>query len=232
MSEATATNPTPESILTDPAPAASPGGDAAAAGAVQPGAKELVPDPAKTAKENAAAKAEHAKAKPADDAAEDKVPQDGKYEFKMPEGVELDAALAEALSPQLKELGIGQAGAQKLVDKYIEAQTKQAEATAANWTKIQEEWVSSARADKEIGGDKFDASVAGARRILDDPRFGSPELKEYLNASGGGNHPELIRLLARVGNAISNDKPEGSGASAPLKQDSLTVLYPNDTKGN
>lgn len=148
------------------------------------------------------------------------VPEDGKYEFEMPEGVELDAALAEKAAPILKEQNITRAQANALAKLVAEDRKAQFE----KWSETQENWVKQAKSDKEFGGDKFDTSIKGARSILE--KFGTPELKEYLTASGGGNHPEMIRFMARVGNAISDDKPVGSETPAGSKpKDAAEILY-------
>src|SRR5690606_1430761 len=69
--------------------------------------KEYVPDPNKSAEENARLKAEHDKNKPADKSNDpaDQVPPDGKYELTMPEGVEVDQELLSAMSPKLHAKG-------------------------------------------------------------------------------------------------------------------------------
>ncbi len=190
--------------------------------------KEYQDDPAKSAEENAAAKAEHDKTKPApaDDPAA-KVPEDGKYDLKMPDGVELDTELAEALGPEFKELGLTHAQAQKLVDKYIGIQQARAGKQSDDFGKIVEGWADTAKKDPEIGGDKWDGSVLAARRAVD--RLGTPALKEYLNASGGGNHPELIRFMAKAGAMIAEDNPASGGAGGAGKPaEAAYTLFPSD----
>jgi hypothetical protein len=59
------------------------------------------------------------------------------------------------------------------------------------------EWIDETKADKEIGGDKLDATLATAKRALD--AYGSPQFIEMLNQSGLGNHPEVVRFCAKVG---------------------------------
>ncbi len=122
-----------------------------------------------------------------------------KYEFTPPEGQELDANALAVFEPIAKELGLSQEQAQKLVDIYPQIQQQQAEA----WSKQVADWGEQVKADKEIGGDKFNASVGAAQRALD--QFGNPELREYLNASGLGNHPALVRFCAKVGKAMAED---------------------------
>ena len=41
-------------------------------------------------------------------------------------------------------------------------------------------------------------------------RFGTPGLRAFLTESGGGNHPEVIRFMARVGNAIAEHTKDSS----------------------
>lgn len=188
--------------------------------------KEYVPDPAKSDEENAAAKAEHDKAKPADDAA-DTVPEDGKYDLKMPEGVEVDQAMLDQFAPTFKELGLTTKQAQALADKFIEAQAKQGEAQAQNWAKLTGEWVDQAKADPEIGGAKWDATVKNASGVV--KRFGNDAFRDYLNASGAGNHPEMIRFMAKVGAMIGEDRPAISeNPGKKIAQDTAAILYPDD----
>lgn len=207
--------------------------------------KEYQDDPAKTPEQNAAAKAEHDKTKPA--ATDDKndpanqVPADGKYSLTMPDGVELDAELADALGPEFKDLGLTNAQANKLVGKYIETMQKRAEAHASSpegaWSAAAheyfkangtpEKWADTAKADKEIGGDKWDGTVQNATRFT--KKFGTPALKEFLNASGGGNHPELIRVFAKAGELIREDNPPSGGQGGAGKPaDASAILFPND----
>lgn len=124
-----------------------------------------------------------------------------KYEFKAPEGVEqLDPQALAVFEPIAKELGLSQEQAQKLVDIYPQIQQQQAEA----WSKQVTDWGDQVKADKEIGGDKLTASVGQAQKALD--QFGTPALRDYLENSGLGNHPELVRAFAKVGKMMSEDK--------------------------
>lgn len=193
--------------------------------------KEYVNDPAKSDADNAAAKAEHDKTKPADDkdknAAADKVPEDGKYTLAMPEGVEVDQELVDAVSPRFKELGLTQKQAQALTDDFIKVQTARAAKQGETWGNTIQKWVDDAKADKEIGGDKWDGTVKDAMRAVN--ALGTPALKEYLQASGGGNHPELIRVFAKAGKLIKEDDPAKGGAEGAGKPaDAAHVLFPND----
>lgn len=144
--------------------------------------------------------------KPADKSEDEERKQEGapeKYEFTAGEGVELDADALKDFEPVARDLNLTNEQAQKLVDAYPKilagVQQRQAEA----WQKQTEGWAETVKADKEIGGDKLTANLSAAQRALD--QFGTPELKEYLNATGLGNHPDLVKTFVKIGKAMSED---------------------------
>ncbi|MCK7030066.1 peptidase [Enterobacter kobei] len=127
-----------------------------------------------------------------------------KYEFKPAEGQELDTAALEQFEPIARELNLSNEQAQKMVDLYgtkILPMVQQQQAEA--WQKTTEQWAEDVKADKEIGGDKLTANLSAAQRALD--LFGSPALKEYLEGTGLGNHPELVKTFIKIGKAMSED---------------------------
>jgi len=205
---------------TTPAAVVDTPGDGTASGDSANGdnpAGEEKPGTEKTAEELAAEKAEKDLA---DKAEKDKKPAaPEKYNFAAPEGQALDANALAVFEPIAKELGLTQEQAQKLVDIYPQIQQQQAEA----WSKQIADWGEQVKADKEIGGDKFNASVGLAQRALD--QFGNPELREYLNASGLGNHPALVRFCAKVGKSMAEDSfvmPNQGG-----QRSAADILYGN-----
>ncbi|ENR4995108.1 TPA: peptidase [Enterobacter roggenkampii] len=145
--------------------------------------------------------------KPADKPAEEKdQKQEGapeKYEFTAGEGVELDTEALKDFEPVARDLNLTNEQAQKLVDAYPKilagVQQRQAEA----WQAQTEQWAADVKADKEIGGDNLTANLSAAQRALD--LFGTPELKEYLNTTGLGNHPDLVKTFVKIGKAMSED---------------------------
>jgi hypothetical protein len=130
-------------------------------------------------------------AAPAAAKADEPVGAPEKYEaFTAPEGVNLSDAHVEQFATMARELNLPQDGAQKLVDMTLRAQIASEAA-----------WKDAAKVDPEIGGDKHAEHLAVAKTALD--KFGSDALKASLGTFG--SHPEVIRLLYRVGQAISQD---------------------------
>lgn len=154
--------------------------------------------------------------KEGDKPAEPKVPE--AYDFKMPEGVELDKAAADEFGTIAKEMGLTQEQAQKVADVGAKMAQRQAEQHA----QLVESWVTQVKTDKEIGGDKLDENLGVARKAMD--AFGSPELKDLLNSSGLGNHPAVIKAFFKAGKAISEDgfvkgaPPAGVNSNDPAKK--------------
>ncbi|MBC5790647.1 peptidase [Providencia sp. JUb39] len=124
-----------------------------------------------------------------------------KYEFTAGEGQELDKEAIAAFEPIAREIGLSNEQAQKIVDVYgstiIPQIAKQQEAA---WQKQVTEWAETVKEDKELGSVE---SIGNAQKAMD--QFGTPELKQYLNDSGLGNHPELFRIFSRIGKAMSED---------------------------
>ncbi|MDM2858319.1 peptidase [Citrobacter sp. Cpo071] len=174
----------------------------------------------KTEEELAADKAKAEKAEK--DQKQEGAPE--KYEFKPAEGQELDAAALEQFEPIARELNLTNEQAQKMVDLYgtkIMPMVQQQQVEA--WQKTTEQWAADVKADKEIGGDKLTGNLSAAQRAL--AQFGTPELKEYLEGTGLGNHPELVKAFVKVGKAMSEDKVVTGGHESG-GSDLISAFYP------
>jgi len=80
------------------------------------------------------------------------------------------------------------------------------------------------KSDKEIGGDSFTPSVKHAQNAIN--KFGTPELKSALDSYGMGNHPELVRVFARIGKAMAEDTHVGGNAGG-AEADQSKRMFPN-----
>lgn len=144
------------------------------------------------------------------------------YKFEMPEGIELDKSSSDEFVAIAKELKLPTDAAKKLVDLEV----KRVQAQQQAHTKLVESWAESVKADKEIGGDKLDENLGIARKAID--TFGTPELKELLNSTGMGNHPEVVKLAYRIGKAISEDTFVRGAPKAPSTESDLAKsLFPS-----
>ncbi len=157
-----------------------------------------------------------------DKAGETAVPE--KYEFAMPEGIELNSAVADQFSEFAKERGLSQEDAQAVADLGAQLVQKQAEQQAEDWTQVRKQWADEVRADKEIGGDRLQENLGYAAKWLDTY---APDLREMLDATGFGDHPQLVRALVKAGKDISQDRLVGGEQRTPsADRDPARVLFP------
>ncbi len=141
----------------------------------------------------------------------------------LPAGTAPDAEALAAFDTAARDLGLDGTAAQHLVDLHSQALAREVAASDAAWKDLSGGWYDAVKGDKEIGGASFDANVQLAREVLD--RFG-PELKTDLKAMGLTNHPEIVRLLVRVGKAIPAGAapaptPRASAAPAPVDEEAM-----------
>lgn len=89
-----------------------------------------------------------------------------------------------------------------------------------------ETWENEAKADADIGGDKFDENMAAAKKAID--TLGSDDLKAILNESGVGSHPAVIKFVVKVGQALSESPVLKSGEGGG-KKSLVNSLYGRKT---
>jgi hypothetical protein len=188
----------------------------------------LTSQPAETKPAGAPADAANPGAdKPADptdaDKAKEEKPQGApeKYEFTAPEGVTLDAAAVAAFEPIAKELNLTNDQAQKLVELQSSLVQQQREA----WTGQLENWSKEVKADKEIGGEAFTGSIKAAQQAL--TQFGTPELRAALDSTSMGNHPELVRVFAKIGKAMAEDTFVSATRQANSSKSAADIMFGN-----
>jgi len=161
--------------------------------------------------------------KPVTKGPDDKPQAEIKYDLKLPEGSHLDASAVERVTAKAKELKLTPEQAQSELNRESELLKTYVEGQQAQLAKTVDTWVEEAKKDPEIGGDGFVKSAEIAKRVVN--RFGTEEFKKALNDTGLGNHPELIRVLTRIGRAMTEDQlilPSGQGKGPRAPED---ILY-------
>ena len=149
-------------------------------------------------------------------------------DFVLPEGVAIQPETLTELTALAKELNLPQEAAQRLVDLGAKQATTLAEQRQTEVAGFAEGWLEASKTDAEIGGAKLTESLSVAKRGLD--AFGSPALRDLLDGSGLGNHPEFIRLFVKVGQAISEDKIDTGHGAGGDRGSAEDRLYPSMRK--
>lgn len=207
---------------TPPAPVEKPGAavpspaDAGKVAAPAPEATPKVDEP----KPDPAAPEE----KPAGD--ESVVPE--KYDLKKPENSLLSDAHLEALAAHAKEQGLSQEQAQTLLERDESAAQAGVQAMQDRAAQLSKQWLDQAKADPEIGGDKFEESVTLANRALEE-LFPGIEIRKFMDASGFGNHPSILKGFTKIGKMLQPEKIVQATSQPPARPPMEKRLYDHPT---
>jgi hypothetical protein len=147
-------------------------------------------------------------------------------DFTLPDGVEIDGEQLTAAKQMFAADGLSQDRAQAYVDLYTGKLKEATEAPYKLWAETQRAWQDEVRADREIGGAKLAGNLGIAAKAID--RFGGDRLRQALNISGAGNHPDVIRAFIRIGKAISEDSMVMGRGVAHQSRNRAERLYPTD----
>lgn len=154
--------------------------------------------------------------------------------LKIPEGFSFDGEAGNSVKQIFSELGVDQAGAQKLVDLHAKmagdiSKNIQA-ANVENWNKINREWVEASKNAPDFGGPNFEKSLGEIAKLID----ASPEpakLREALTITGAGNNPHILRAMVSWAKAHNEPSVVKGGPAQSAGKSAAEVIYPN-LKGN
>ena len=149
--------------------------------------------------------------------------------LKLPDGFQSGPEV-EQFKGWAKEAGLKSEQAQRVFDLHLQSQRAQLQAIADQQAQQHKAWTEALPKDKEFGGAQYEQNRLIAQKAV--TQFGSPELVKFLNESGLGNHPEVVRAFWKVGKALAEDRPSeaGNGASrggGTDKEAALRAMYPN-----
>lgn len=147
-----------------------------------------------------------------------------KYEFKLPDGIEIPAEKLAEVSAVLGEAKVSPETAQKLMDLHAGALKDAIEAPFNAWKSQQEAWQKEVKADPEIGGANFDKMRVATSKLID--QIGGEKLREALIFTGAGNHPAIVKAFWQMSQKLT----EGgmvTGQPAAAKSDVVSEMYPS-----
>ena len=148
-----------------------------------------------------------------------------KYEFKLAEGVTLPADFEKFA----REKNLTQDQADLVLSRETAAVAAHAKASADNFKAAVTQWAVDAKADKALNEGGFEANLAKAKEARD--AFGSPEMKTFLDATGYGNHPVVIKHFLSLNKLIAQDGVIiGAAKRASDDEAQLNRMYPTHTK--
>lgn len=150
------------------------------------------------------------------------------FELEVPKGMEGFSGEFTAYSTAATDFlkanpGASAQDALKWAAEYQSSQVRDAGAAMrAQFEQTVQGWESEVKADPELGGAKYDATIKDAVRGLS--TFGSPKLVELLNDSGLGSHREVIAAFAKVGK-LAQESPILGGEGGKGNVSFAEALY-------
>lgn len=139
-------------------------------------------------------------------------------DLSLPEGIVPN----EALLGEFKEIAVGLQLPPEAAKKLLDLEVKNQQANIEQFIQKQNAWRAEIQTDPDFGGAKLEATVSDAQHALKtyDPDGG---LLRELEAGGYGNHPGVIRFLARVGKSVKEDsvhtgREQKTDAPLPLRE--------------
>lgn len=126
------------------------------------------------------------------------------YEFNrpdtLPNGLGYDEDLEKDFKATAYSAGLNKKQANALYEKYVKHQLDRY--TAYETGKKQA--IAQAQADlqRELGG-KYESSMRDAKIAVE--KYADPEFKKFLDETGLGNHPAMIRAFMKIGAEVNGD---------------------------
>jgi hypothetical protein len=114
----------------------------------------------------------------------------------------------------------------KLQTKVLEAISEKG---SQDFVKMNEKWQDETRNDPEFASGKLEPALGGISKLLD--KYGSPETRQAFDFTGAGNHPAIVKFLAKMAKDLNEPGPDPTRIqppSRPLTQ--AERLYPNQGK--
>jgi hypothetical protein len=127
-------------------------------------------------------------------------PGKDEYKYDMPENHGLMEDFVNAFNGVAHENNILPGQAKAVMDFYLQQVAEQEQAMANDSQQAIQE---SMQALQQEWGEGFEKKVGQAQQVVS--TFGDEDLRAYLDSSGLGNDPKLIKLLANVGDSLNED---------------------------
>jgi hypothetical protein len=152
-------------------------------------------------------------------------------DFTLPEGFTIEDDALKAFKEAAAGAKLTQEQAQAFVDQHAAALQKAASAPYEAWRDTQEAWQKEIKADPEFGGAKLEKetipSIARAIKAFSPNAEAEAALRQAFHFTGAGNHPEMIRFMARIGKSLAEGSHVAGGpTSGDGGKSAAQKLYP------
>lgn len=126
------------------------------------------------------------------------------YEFKMPEGIQVDDKRLGDFTTLLGEHKISPEVGQALLDRHFEAMqefaTQAYQEQHAAFARVRGAWREEVLADPQIGGSGHETAMKSIATVLESfvPAEEQKAMDEFLENTGAGDNPYFLRMMHRI----------------------------------
>ena len=129
-------------------------------------------------------------------------------DVQMPEGLKMDEAKIAERKSLYHKAGLSDKQAKALIEADLTFVKSSYEADKQSTESAK---LSAESSLKQEWGDKFQANIELARSVV--AKFGDEQFTRYIEESGLGNDPRLIKMLAKAGQGLMEDRATGKGTT-------------------
>lgn len=146
------------------------------------------------------------------------------YVLKNANGEDVEPQELEMMSRMFKDVNLSQEQAQKLYSAYEKEQGSFVEQSQKAFNQMRDDWFNQTISDPQIGGQNIGQTKLCIKRVMQ--QCGNKELSEFLNKTGLGFNPAMVRFMTKVGELLGNDNHFVQG-QAPVVINPLKARYKN-----
>lgn len=143
--------------------------------------------------------------------------------YESPEGLELDASTFESFGTIAKEAGLTQAQVNAIAKFDVERMAKLPDMLREYADAQMQEGLK--QMASELGKEKYDTSLRLANNTL--KQFADESIGKWLQDSGMGNSPQLVKLLAKIGERLAEDSPTTANLQGNKSKTPEQTMYPD-----
>lgn len=146
-------------------------------------------------------------------------------DISIPEGLEVPEELRDEFLTIVNDAELGpKERAQALLDLQAKAAQQASETASQQFAQQQQQWQDEVRNDPELGGAKFDATLAGISRLVD--QYGNDDFVQAMAATGAGNNIHVVRFFHSLAQKL-NEPAAVTGQPVATQGDAASRLFPS-----
>lgn len=146
-------------------------------------------------------------------------------DISIPEGMEIPDELRDEFLNVINDAELSPKDrAQALIDLQAKAAQQASETASREFAAQQQQWQDEVRADPQLGGANFEATISGISRLVD--QYGNDEFVSAMAATGAGNNIHVVRFFHAIAQKLNEPGPV-TGAPVAQQGDAASRLFPS-----